>query len=156
MPIIRVEKLKTVYHLKDTLNNFQASIRTSDVDRFVELLLDIHNHRIPFYWGESDYIQTRIGTYFARRGIKGCGNYIKNHRCIPVAIHLLVSAGKLKNKRDIANLYGYKTWCKSVDRKINELDLTTLALIDKTIRKEITNGKTSSSNKTGKFNSNSR
>jgi len=148
MPVVRIEKLKTVIHITDTLNNFRASIRKGDVSRFINLMNDIRLYKLSYDWNIHDSVTTRAEFFFKQYGIKGSSNYIKNFRCMDVAIHLLVATNKIKDRKDIATLYGCKRWCKSLDKELSKLDLTTLTVLCNKIRKEYHYGKTSSSNKT--------
>ena len=55
---------------------------------------------------------------------------------------------EIKSKQDIAKALGFKTYCKSVDKILKSLPLPSVAMLYNKLRKEITYGKTSSSDKT--------
>ena len=55
---------------------------------------------------------------------------------------------EIRDKKDLAKSLGFKSYCKSVDKILKSLPLPSVAMLYNKLRKEITYGKTSSSDKT--------
>jgi hypothetical protein len=111
-----------------------------------KLLVDCLRGKLPTSIFDCRYYE--LGRWFYTYGCKGFTCSIKGDRIADVLLSLSIYKNEIKNKQDIAKALGFKTYCKSVDKILKSLPLPSVAMLYNKLRKEITYGKTSSSDKT--------
>lgn len=146
MSTIQITKNKIWYYIEDRYSNFSCRVSVNTIDKLQQLLADCIKGKIyPSIWAWDCFSLNEISYKYH---IKGWCSPIRRSRVIPVALELALYKNEIKNKRDVAIILGYKSYCKSVDKILKDLPLSSVAMLYNNLRKEITYGKTSGSNKT--------
>lgn len=146
MNAVNITKNKIWYYMRDRDSNFACQVSVNTIDNLQRLLADCIKGRITIdFWDLNCY---PLHDIYYNYGIKGWVRSIRKERLIPVALELALYRNKIKDKKDIATILGFKSYCKSVDKILKSLPLQSVAMLYNKLRKEITYGKTSSSDKT--------
>lgn len=146
MSTVRIEENKVWYKIRDGYSDFYCKVSKKSLQNLQKLLIDCLKLKIPTSIYDCRYHETR--RWFDTYGCKGYTWSIRKDRVADVLLSISVYKGEIRNKQDIANALGFKTYCKSVDKILKSLPLQSVAMLYNKLRKEITYGKTSSSNKT--------
>lgn len=155
MKKISITDNKIWINIFDRENNFSGKISKRSLDNFIRFLQDDLHDKLPFEWGAHDNRSTYLWSYCRRYNIKGYGSTIRRDRIPVILLAINLYRGGSLSIKEMATMFGYKKPCKSVDRIINGLSLSTITMMYNQLRKEKTYGKTSSSNKTRVININS-
>ena len=146
MSTVRIEENKVWYKIRDRYSDFNCKVSKKSLQNLQKLLIDCLKLKIPTSIYDCRYHEIR--RWFDAYGCKGYTWSIRRDRVADVLLSLSIYKGEIRNKQDIANALGFKTYCKSVDKILKSLPLQSVAMLYNKLRKEITYGKTSSSNKT--------
>ena len=146
MSAIQITKNKIWYRIQDRQSHFACQVSVGTIDKLQQMLADCVKGRIvPDFWAWGCY---PLDDIYYKYNIKGWVRSIKRGRVIPIALELALYKNEIKDKKDVAIILGYKSYCKSVDKMLKSLPLPSVAMLYNKLRKEITYGKTSSSDKT--------
>lgn len=146
MSTIQIIKNKIWYRIQDRQSRFACQVSVGTIDKLQQMLADCIKGRIvPDFW---DYDCYPLDDIYYKYNIKGWVKSIQRKRVMPIALELALYKNEIKDKKDIAIILGYKSYCKSVDKILKSLPLPSVAMLYNKLRKEITYGKTSSSDKT--------
>lgn len=146
MSTIKITKNKIWYRIQDRQSHFACQISVGTIDKLQQMLADCIKGRIvPDFWDWNCY---PLDDIYYKYNIKGWVRSIQKTRVIPIALELALYKNEIKDRKDIAIILGYKSYCKSVDKILKSLPLPSVAMLYNKLRKEITYGKTSSRDKT--------
>lgn len=143
---IDISESKLYYYINDRYSGFCCNVTKKTLSNFQRLLADCIRGKIPTNLYDDRYYE--LHEWFYTYGCKGDVWSIRDNRLVDVLISLSLYKHEIRNKQDIAKALGFKTYCKSVDKILKGLPLLSVAVLYNKLRKEITYGKTSSSNKT--------
>lgn len=146
MSTIQITKNKIWYRIQDRQSHFACQVSVGTIDKLQKMLADCVKGRImPDFWAWDYY---PLDDIYYKYNIKGWVRGIQKTRVIPIALELALYKNEIKDRKDVAIILGYKHYCKSVDKILKSLPLPSVAMLCNKLRKEITYGKTSSSDKT--------
>lgn len=143
---VQITKNKIWYMIQDRRSHFSCRVSVGTIDKLQQMLVDCIKGKITQYYWDCNYYS--LDNFYHKYNIKGWVKSIKKERVIPIALELALYRNKIKNKEDIAIILGFKTYCKSVNEILKSLPLPSVAILYNKLRKEITYGKTSCSDKT--------
>lgn len=146
MTSIKIEENKIYYMINDVCSTFVCRVSKKSLPNLRRLLVDCLKGKLPTNIYNNRYYELHRAFY--DYGCKGSTWSIRNDRIVDVLLSISIYKNEIKNKQDIANALGFKTYCKSVDKMLKSLPLPSVAMLYNKLRKEITYGKTSSSDKT--------
>lgn len=145
MSTVQITKNKIWYRIQDRQSHFACQVSVGTIDKLQQMLVDCVKGRIvPGLW-DNCY---PLDDIYYKYNIKGWVRKIRMERVIPIALELALYRNEIKNRKDVAIILGFKSYCKSVDKILKSLPLPSVAMLYNKLRKEITYGKTSSSDKT--------
>jgi hypothetical protein len=146
MSTVQITKNKIWYNINDTQSHFACKVSVNTIGELQKLLADCIKGRIcPDFWDCGSFPLDKV---YHKYNIKGWCRSIRRSRVIPVALELASFKNEIKNREDVAIILGFKSYCKSVDKILKSLPLPSVAMLYNKLRKEITYGKTSGSDKT--------
>ena len=146
MSTVKITKNKIWYRIQDRQSGFNCRVSVGTIDKLQQMLADCVKGKVDLsFWDLNCYPLDEI---YYKYNIKGWVKDIRVSRVIPIALELALYRNKIKNRKDIAIILGFKYYCKSVDNILKSLPLTSVAMLYNKLRKEITYGKTSCSDKT--------
>jgi hypothetical protein len=146
MSTVQIIKNKIWYNINDTQSHFACKVSVNTIGELQKLLADCIKGRIsPDFW---DWGSFPLDEVYYKYKIKGWCRPIRRSRVIPVALELALFKNEIKNRKDVTIILGFKSYCKSVDKILKSLPLPSVAMLYNKLRKEITYGKTSGSDKT--------
>lgn len=143
---INIIENKLYYYINDRHGSFCCKVTKKTSSNLQRLLADCIRGRIPTSLYDNRYYE--IHKWFDIYGCKGDIWSISKDRLVDVLVSLSLYKHEIRDKKDLAKSLGFKTYCKSVDKILKSLPLSSVAMLYNKLRKEITYGKTSSSDKT--------
>lgn len=142
---IDITESKLYYYINDRYSSFCCKVTKKTSSNLQRLLADCIRGRIPTNFYDDRYYDRK---WFYTYGCKGDTWGISKDRLVDVLVSLSLYKHEIRDKKDLAKSLGFKTYCKSVDKILKSLPLPSVAMLYNKLRKEITYGKTSSSDKT--------
>jgi hypothetical protein len=144
--MVSIRENKLYYYLNDRYSSFCCKIIKKTSSNFQRLLADCIRGKVPTSMYDNRYYE--LHKWFYTYGCKGETWSVSKDRLADILITLSLYKHEIRNKKDLALALGFKSYCKSVDKILKSLPLPSVAMLYNKLRKEITYGKTSSSDKT--------
>lgn len=146
MSTVQIEENKIWYIIRDRYGDFNCKVSKKSLQNLQRLLIDCLKLKVPTSIYDARFHD--LHRWFNTYDCKGYAWSIRRNRIVDVLLSISIYKGEIKNKQDIANALGFKTYCKTVNKMLKNLPLPSVAMLYNKLRKEITYGKTSSSDKT--------